>query len=110
MTQSEFNFKAVRIPRVRLECSAKMLNILMATGEWMTRRELEKQGMTPRECRYGRQQSSGEIIAGQRGYRATKFSSLDEIRLAAYTLRSQAIEMMREEKDLWKYLHGKVEK
>ena len=86
-------------------CSRRMLDILSASGEWMTRADLAAHGLSPRLCRLARQHSGGAIIAGQRGYRATSCATLEELHEAATVLRGQADTMMREVMELWRVIN-----
>jgi len=90
-----------------------MLSVLQGIGRggptdgWMTRRRLAEFGLTPRDCRAARQASRGRIILGQRGYKATADSSIEEIQHAAHTLSSQARAMLAEASELWRVYHAR---
>ena len=88
--------------------AAEMISILDRDACWMTRAALrDRYNIGPRECRLARQYSRGKIIFGQRGYKATRHATHDEIARAANTLTSQAQVMAAEAQDLWKVFHGR---
>lgn len=64
----------------------------LADGRWHTAREL---GINDRVLRLVAEQSAGEIISGQRGYKLTRHATLDEVTHAEHWLRSQATKMLR---------------
>lgn len=75
--------------------------------DWMTRRQLEKEtNFTDRTIRGLANASDGQIISGQKGYKLTRESTLEEIRHAANWLKHQAAEMQRRAIAIERQRHG----
>lgn len=101
MTQPDFlgllfhkSERAKRAPRF----AARMIAVLHVAREWVTRREFnEKHGFSKdgRECRLGCAASHGRIIAGQKGYKLTKYAAHEEI---ANSLASIMLQIKAEKK------------
>ena len=63
-------------------------------GQWITARELTRRtGYSDRMLRAIANESDGQIISGQSGYKLTRCATLDEINHAAGWLLSQAKKM-----------------
>ena len=64
-------------------------------GRWHLRRDLcrEINGLTERQCRLIAEGSQGRVIGSAKGYRLTRFASVDEIDHAERQLVSQANKM-----------------
>ena len=85
-----------------------LLKVLRQEKGGMTRAALKgKYKLSDRECRLARQYSAGRILSGQRGYKATEYATLDEIKAAAGALEKQAREMMGSASELWAVMHGR---
>ena len=89
--------------------ATKLLAYLIGR-EWQTRKQLRAGlGFTARECRLGRQHSKGRVIMGQQGFKASCNATLDELRICANTLNSQAMVMNKEASEIYGVLHGRRE-
>lgn len=103
-----FKQREVRMNRGPLLASY-LLKVLTIHKDGLTRKVLKtKYNLTDRECRLARQFSGGRILSGQRGYKATEFATLDEIKTAAGALERQARVMMSSASELGSVMHGRV--
>lgn len=97
-----------RAPQAGPALADRLLALLVERQGWMKRKELAAHGFTSRACRCARQHSKGRVIAGQRGFRASQWATVEELERAANTLVSQAKIMQDEAKDVWRVLHGRA--
>ena len=89
------------------ELAHKLVSFLESTERWCTRKNMRVVlGFTPRDCRKARQFSNGAVIYGQRGFKATKHATRDEIMECVNTLNSQAKVMQKESIELSRMWHN----
>jgi len=67
--------------RLAPECARRMIAILIAKQEWIKRPEIMKLTgwKDSRLCRLGCECSHGRIIFGNKGYKAIRFATMQEI-------------------------------
>lgn len=62
------------------QAARRMIQVLAARRDWITRAEFAAYGLTDRACRLGREWSHGRILRGQRGYKLLRYATPEEIR------------------------------
>lgn len=93
----------------KAEKHAAQVYAALASGDWMTRRQLERlTGLDDRVIRMVAEQSKGRVISGQSGYRLTKFASVEEIDHAERWLLSQANKMRERAVEIRRARNGRA--
>ena len=69
--------------------AARMMQVLVARRDWMTRAQLLRYGLNDRECRLGREWAHGRILHGQRGYKLLRYATPGEIEAAIGAFKAQ---------------------
>ena len=71
-------------------------NYLAARGGWVTARQIRSElGLHDRVCRELAEESEGQILSGQEGYKLTRLATPEECDRAAAWLKSQGRKMLR---------------
>lgn len=91
MTQTQLNFADEETrKKAGGQLARRMIAYLNASPGWTTRAEFKTSiGLSDRECRLGVSAAHMRIIFGQRGYKLTNQSTLDEIDTCGATILSQ---------------------
>ena len=99
--QTEIEFPQ-KIKPIDAHKKAEMYAILESTKNWITYKtmKLNSVSFTDREARLIAASSNGEIISGQKGYRLTKYATVDEVKHASNWLESAAAEMISRSYDI----------
>lgn len=75
-------------------------------GQWVKGSTLAARLHTSDRCiRLMANQSGGRVLSGQKGYRLTRFCTLDEITHAENWLRSQARQMLKRSLEIRRHRH-----
>lgn len=95
MNQLDMNFRQRKRDQERASQQQTRVMALLSDGEWHTARSVcgLLVGITDRALRQIAEDSNGEIISGQLGYRLTKFATRKELNHAERWLLSQARHM-----------------
>jgi len=84
-----------------------MIAVLAATRVWVTRAEMKLlYGLSPRECRLGRQWAHGRIIMGQDGFKLLRYATPDEIRKCSNVYLGQIEALKKDYSQLTKRAHA----
>jgi len=95
MVQTDFSPQLFRGPEADPRLG-EFYSYLDARGDWTTARQVRRDmGWCDRTCRRLAEESEGQILSGQGGYKLTRLATPEECDRAVTWLRSQAKKMFR---------------
>lgn len=102
---TQMNLLLPRVTRKAAEMMDRFLESLQ-DGQWHKGSDLATRLHTSdRVIRLMASDSGGRVLSGQKGYRLTRFASLDEITHAENWLRSQARQMLKRSLEIRRHRH-----